>query len=77
MENQFVFIVEKPLRNIGDDMQGQRIHIHAKYPHYIYSIDIEPEVIMAEKSLIDLAIAQLKIKAIQEIANATFEYSKE
>jgi hypothetical protein len=77
MKDQFKFIIEKPLRKIDADGKRINVHIHAKYPHLVYPIDVDFwSDIAGHEDRIRLAIAELKVQLIQEISSAEFEYSK-
>lgn len=73
----FKFIIEKPKRSLSEDVANQYVHIMASFPHVYYPIKLEKDVYHpTEDWQIDAAIAALKVKLIQEIANAEFEYAK-
>ncbi len=69
----FKFKIKRPRRLIDSAREEQIFHIYAEYPHYMYSVILKPEEKMASLDQHRLAIAELKLRLIQEISNAEFE----
>ena len=65
-QKHFEFIV----RHIASEVYAQ---IFAKYPTFVYPINMNNYSLDRDQQ-IDIAISQLKLKLIQEIANAKFKF---
>jgi hypothetical protein len=70
----FKFIV-KNLRDYASDNMNIRYAIYGAYPTVVYQYTVNPRSSLNPYQQKALAVAELKIKLIQEIANAEFEIS--
>jgi len=75
--NEFKFIVKAPLLNSSSNGHEQRCAIVAQYHSVYYSIEINPNSNLSTEDQIRLAIAELKVRLIQDISTAEFEVEKE
>ncbi len=69
---EFKFKIEWPQRAVASDERYQLFKIYAAYPHFVYSVIIKPSERISEADQKRLAISELKVKLIQQIANAEF-----
>ncbi len=76
-EKEFIFRIKMPLRHPENDRSSQYFQIVAAYPHYVYSVILKPDERMAEIDQQRLAIAELKVRLIADIAKAEFELEKD
>jgi len=76
-DKEFKFIVKMPWRAPECDTRTQVFAIYASYPTMVYSVLLKPNDRMAELDQERLAISELKVRLIQDIANAEFEREKE
>lgn len=74
---EFKFVIRWTVRDIYNNRSIQTFQISAQFPHFVYSIPIEPGDKMADQDQQRLAIAELKVRLIQGIANARFELETE
>lgn len=74
---EFSFQINMPRRELDVDSSYQDFKILAEYPHYVYSVRLKPNEPMAEAEQIKLAISELKIRLIKDIACAEFIVTKD
>ncbi len=69
---EFKFKIEWPMRNVASEGSYQLFKIYAAYPNFVYSVLVKPNDRISDEDQKRLAIAELKVKLIQQIANAEF-----
>jgi hypothetical protein len=75
MKDTFEFKVEMPLKKPEVDEAYQVVHVHARYPHIVYYIQVDPGGKKnGTKEQIDQAIRDLKANLIRQIRNAKWVY---
>lgn len=70
---EFKFVVESPQTGNGDESVGY-VRITASYPIFVYPCQMNRYKSMDNDEHVRLAIAELKMRLIAEIASAEFVY---
>ena len=76
-KKEFKFKIKMPRLLPAANEKEQIFHIHAEYPHYVYSFMLKPTELISEEDQARLAMAELKVRLIQDISNAEFEMDTE
>lgn len=71
--NTFKFRINAPKKQVYNKDWFQICEISTKIPSIYYAVPFSPIDGVTREELIRLAIAELKVRMIQEIANAEFE----
>ncbi len=70
----FKFVISGVRRNTSNDGGYQMGSIYASYPTFVYHIETVPGINLSTDEQVRLAVSELKVRLIQEISNAEFEY---
>lgn len=71
-EKTFKFQMHWPKRSLDCDEVIQVFTIVAQYPQFAYSIKLDPESSMSDEAHRRLAVSELKVRLIEEIARGEF-----
>lgn len=70
---EFKFLIKMPRLLPAENAKEQIFHVYAEYPHYMYAVKLKTKEEFAEVDQFKLAVAELKVRLIQDISNAKFE----